>query len=366
MVNLPDNITNLLQKRVNEDSFRKLSLTKHLIDFSSNDYLGFATNNLLNHSSNHPGSTGSRLVTGNSAAAEEAELYLAKAFNFPSALIFNSGYDANLGLFSSIAHRNDVIIYDEFIHASIKDGCRLSNARSFSFKHNSLSDLEEKLARAKTSTFVAVESVYSMDGDFAPLEELVKLCEKYNAFLIVDEAHALGVTKERLGLVCELKLQEKVFVTVVTFGKAAGCHGAAVLGGTNLKEFLINFARSFIYTTALPASAYDNIANSVKYIIQRNDLQEQLQENIDYFKSLLPTKVAGLLSSCRGPIQSLVIPGNEQVKDLSAMLASCGFDVRSILSPTVPKGTERLRICLHSFNTKPDIKRLCELLVVEI
>ena len=170
-----------------------------------------------------------------------------------SGLIFNSGYDANLGLFSCIAKKEDTLICDELIHASIIDGCRLSYANRFRFAHNDVEDLEDKLRRSKGNIFVAVESVYSMDGDMAPLKEIAAVCKKYNASLIVDEAHATGLFGDQgRGLVSQHGLEQEVFARVHTFGKALGCHGAVILGSETLRNYLVNFARSFIFTTALP------------------------------------------------------------------------------------------------------------------
>ena len=158
-------------------------------------------------------------------------------------------------MLSSVPQKGDVIIYDQLSHASIRDGIRLSFASSFSFLHNDVDDLEKKLSAAAKSSqniFVVTESVFSMDGDMAPLNEISKLCEKYNAALIVDEAHATGIIGEKgEGLVQHLDLQQKCFATLHTFGKACGCHGAVILGSKQLKKYLINFARPFIYSTAL-------------------------------------------------------------------------------------------------------------------
>ena len=225
--------------REKEGLLRKLSSENNLIDFSSNDYLGFArSDELKNIISSEAGalnfkpktgSTGSRLLTGNTKYAEELECFIAQFHKAEAGLIFNSGYDANLGLISSAAKKGDVIFYDELSHASIYDGARLSKSESFPFRHNDLNHLEERLEyfseKKYENCFVIVESVYSMDGDFSPLKEIAALCEKYNANLIVDEAHATGVFGSKgEGKVVELNLEKKVFARVHTFGKALGCH----------------------------------------------------------------------------------------------------------------------------------------------
>ena len=274
-----------LQVREEQGLLRKLSLPNNLIDFSSNDYLGFARSPELHELilteletvncklETLSGSTGSRLLTGNSQYTEELETFIAYYHKAEAGLIFNSGYTANVGLISSIAQKGDIIFYDELSHASIYDGVRLSKAESFPFRHNDLNHLEERLkffqnARKENSnSYIIVESVYSMDGDFAPLIELVSLCEDYNVNLIVDEAHATGIFGEKgEGKVVELGLEEKVFSRVHTFGKALGCHGAIVLGSETLRNYLINFSRLFIYTTALPIHTLASIKSAYKLL----------------------------------------------------------------------------------------------------
>ncbi len=204
-----------LSKRKAENAFRELKVNDDLIDFCSNDYLGFASEKEIHILENLPqfGATGSRLISGNYELTEEVEQFLANFYKAESGLIFNSGYNANVGLFSCVAERTDTIIYDELIHASIRDGIRLSNANSFSFKHNDLNSLEDKIKNAKGNVFVAVESIYSMDGDKVSLRELVEICKKYNAALIVDEAHASGIFGEKgEGLVVQHNLESEVFL----------------------------------------------------------------------------------------------------------------------------------------------------------
>ncbi len=301
------------------------------------------------------GSTGSRLLTGNSAYTEDAEQYIAALHKSEAGLIFNSGYDANLGLFSSLPQRGDTIITDELIHASIIDGCRLSYANRYTFKHNDLQSLEDKLKQAKGNRYVAIESVYSMDGDTPPIDQILKLTEKHGANLIVDEAHAVGLNS--FGLIDE-QFQNRVFARIVTFGKALGCHGAIILGGNLLKDYLVNFARSFIYTTA---ASYHQIA-SVKMAYQllpgsANEI-ELLRNNIKLFKQKIKSNDAYPLINSDSMIQCLVLKSNKKAKEVSSYLQKEGSDVRPILSPTVPTGSERIRICLHSFNTEDEITLL--------
>jgi 8-amino-7-oxononanoate synthase len=346
---------NLLENRISSNNFRELSIHEAKIDFYSNDYLGISRE-LSSSSSNHAGSTGSRLISGNSIVAETCEHFLADFFQFEAALVFNSGYDANLGLLSCVSSKHDTIIYDELVHASIRDGIRLSLAKSYSFKHNDLLDLRKKLALAKGDIFLVIESLYSMDGDFAPLKELLALKKEFNCHLIIDEAHACGVIGEK-GKGLSHEFREEIFAKIVTFGKAYGTHGAAVLGSPKLKDFLINFARSFIYTTALPPQQYNTISDAVKR--SENDaLRQKLMENIQFFGACNKNSKTELNS----PIQIIQLGDVELMRTLCEKLTHIGIAVKLIQSPTVPKGSERIRICLHAFNTKEEIGKLFEIL----
>ena len=353
---IEDKIRAKLANRKQANSLRSLRAESNLIDFCSNDYLGFAEN-LPVKSCQDKGATGSRLISGNSKQFERIENKIATFHNAPAGLIFNSGYDANIGLFSSIAGKGDAIIYDQHIHASIRDGIRLSNARSFSFEHNNIDALEKKLQQADGHILVAIESVYSMDGDEAPLEKIVAVCEKYKADIILDEAHATGVLGENgEGLAQSLNLESKIFARVHTFGKAMGCHGAIVLGSEDLRHYLINFARSFIYTTALSEQSLHAIETAYNKLKGSGELIERLNKNISLFQSLLSKKLQSKLISSSSPIQCIMIPKNETVKKVEADLQSKGFDIRAILHPTVEEGKERIRVCIHSFNTEEEIK----------
>ena len=347
----------ILENRKESGSYRFLSLFKGFVDFYSNDYLGLSRKlKAESQKFDRLGSTGSRLISGNSIEAENCEQLLAEFFQSESALVFNSGYDANIGLFSSVPQKGDTVIYDSLIHASIRDGIRLSHAKSFSFLHNNLQDLEKKLKISEGSIFVAVESLYSMDGDVCPVDDVIALCDKYNAFLIVDEAHAVGVLGEQGKGVTYNK---NVFARVVTFGKGYGFHGAAVLGSDDLKNYLINFARSFIYTTALPVHDYITIQKQIKNS-QDGHLRNDLQEKITYFRDQLKYN---WISDSHSPIQIIETPGVENAIKLAKKLQENNFAVKAILSPTVPEGHERIRICLHAFNSKEEIEKLAEILL---
>ena len=340
---------------------RSLRTGEGLIDFCSNDYLGFARDVQSGGGcvSASLGSAGSRLISGNSDYIEELERFIAEYHDSESGLIFNSGYDANLGLFSAVPQRRDTVLYDELCHASIRDGLRLGYASAHSFTHNDLRALEKLLSKASGNIYVAVESVYSMDGDFADLVEIALLAEKYDAKLIVDEAHATGLFGEHgQGRVVELGLQDRVFARMHTFGKALGRHGAIVLGDENLRNYLINFARSFIYTTALPKSALEGVKNAYDKMSKLNFKVLKLSRLGGLFKKEVEVIESLRLIESFSPIQSLICGDNELAKSLSKALENEGIDVRPILSPTVKKGTERLRICLHEFNTEEQVLRL--------
>jgi 8-amino-7-oxononanoate synthase len=350
-------------QRKEQNAFRELRLPVGQIDLCSNDYLGIAHNNLLNRKIDHDlktGSTGSRLLAGNYPLIEETEKQVAAFHKAEAALIFNSGYDANIGLLSSIPQKGDTILYDQLCHASLRDGIRLSFAQSFSFGHNDMDELERKLKTASGNIFIVTESVFSMDGDLCPLQQMVTLSKKYTAHLIVDEAHAIGVIGGHgEGLSQHEALQDEIFCRVYTFGKACGCHGAAVTGSQKLKDHLINFARSFIYTTALPehdAAAIQASYNTFPFL---KDERQHLQKLIHYFQNA-QLKFEKLKSLT--PVQIVIIPGNDEVKDTALQLQLAGFDIRPILYPTVPAGKERLRIVLHAFNTAEEVERLVKIL----
>lgn len=374
MKKLPEILSNKLNVRLQNNALRKLPQETDLVDFASNDYLGFSNSKLifdtthqylLEHNQIQNGATGSRLLSGNHSIYKTAEDYITQFHQAQSALIFNSGYDANVGFFSAVPQKGDLILYDELCHASIRDGIQLSNAKAYKFQHNDLEDLERLLVRNSEKTiYIVTESVFSMDGDTPNLEELVQLAEKHDAYMVVDEAHALGVLGDKgEGLVQSLHLQDIVFARIMTFGKGLGCHGAAILGSQELKSYLINFARSFIYTTGLSPHSVATILMAYQQLEKATDSQQQLKNNIAHFnqeKNRLSLKPLFVFS--KSAIQSAIIPGNEKVKSIAHQLQSKGFDVKPILSPTVPEGQERLRFCLHSYNSENEITQLVQLL----
>ncbi|TRX58302.1 8-amino-7-oxononanoate synthase [Fulvivirga sp. M361] len=366
---LHERLANELQKRKESKNYRQLSVKSGLLDFTSNDYLGLAHNQELKDNIHNTdkellnGSGGSRLLSGNTLQIEQTEAYLAQLFECESTLVFQSGYMANLALFSTLPQRGDTVLYDELSHACIKDGIRLSLATKYSFRHNDLDDLSQKLKKSSGQVFIAVESVYSMDGDHCSLKDLVALAGNYDAKIILDEAHATGLMgKHGGGLSMLLEQHTNILARVYTFGKAMGVHGAAIAGSSLLKEYLVNYARPFIYTTAPSPHAVSAIDESFRYLNRNIHLQTQISKKIQLFKELFKQKCDDKFTSTSSQhaIQALIVPGNENAIKTSIHLANKGFDVRPILSPTVKKGSERIRICLHTYNSSEDISRLID------
>jgi 8-amino-7-oxononanoate synthase len=420
----PPNLVQKLEARKDQGAYRTLRLSALSMDFCSNDYLGIAKSRMLTHDPGlSSGSTGSRLLAGNYPLLNMVEEEIAAFHQAEAALIYNSGYDANLGLLSCVPQKGDTILYDSLSHASIRDGIRLSFAQSYSFQHNDLEDLEKKLKSVfwkeddtsrgvvsaepgtserridpapRGSIYVVTESLFSMDGDFCPLDEIVALCTRYSAHLIIDEAHATGVVGAKgEGLVQHRGLQDACFARIHTFGKALGCHGAVILGSSLLKDYLINFSRSLIYTTALPPASAGLIRAAYGLFPGMEDQRAHLRKLAEQFQAaILPyQRIGGGASSDverraasdvelrassgvehraasgaerraaeSSPIQAVIIPGNEAVKSVAAQLQEAGLDVRPILYPTVPKDAERLRIVLHAFNTHEEVELLVNLL----
>lgn len=367
---LDDKLREQLRQREKGNSLRVMSAPRAgYVDFCSNDYLGLARSaplhkriheHLLAHNLQQNGSTGSRLLSGHCEAAEDAETFLARLFSAEATLIFNSGYAANTAVLSSLPGPHDTIIYDELAHASIKDGARLSLAKRFTFRHNDLNDLERKIKKGEGQVFVVVESVYSMDGDSSPLNTLVELTEKHNAILVVDEAHTTGLCGPGGSGYCIAQhLHDRIPVRIYTFGKAMGVHGACVAGSRVLIDYLMNTARPFIYTTAPPPAFYATIRCAFEFLAEHLSLQEELADRIAWFSQAARSIVPHWKPAAYA-IHAVLVPGNERVRQVAGALQNACCDVRPILSPTVPAGSERLRICLHTFNTRQEIDQLAD------
>lgn len=372
MEKLPKSLQLKLQQRKEANALRTLTEAGGLVDFSSNDYLGFSQSDEIFQKAHQylfsanvvsNGATGSRLISGNHALYKDTEAFIAKFHNSPSALVFNSGYDANVGFFSSIPQKDDVVLYDEYIHASIRDGLRLSNAKSFKFRHNDPCHIENLIGRHKrgeAEVYIVTESVFSMDGDCPDFEKFLAVAEKYNCRLVIDEAHALGVFGSRgEGLIQQMGYENRVFARIMTFGKGLGCHGAAVLGSNGLREYLLNFARSFIYTTALPPHSLAVIYTAYQYLEKNREAQNYLKQNIVFFaKEVNRLDLAKLFITSDSAIHCAIVSGNDKVKNIALSLQQAGYNVKPILSPTVPQGQERLRFCLHSYTTHQEITQV--------
>lgn len=374
MPELPKKLQAKLSIRATDNTLRRLFSDSNLIDFSSNDYLGFAKETSIHNSTLKSlsdsdqiknGASGSRLLSGNHPLYEKLEIKLTEMFGSESALVFNSGYDANIGFFSSVPQRGDVVFYDELIHASIRDGIKIGFAKSYKFKHNDIIDLRSKFQAEQSrrpkdaEVYIVTESVFSMDGDSPGLKSFAEFCADNQCQLVVDEAHAIGVSgKNGKGLIQDLGLENQIFARIITFGKALGCHGAAILGSKDLTNYLINFARSFIYTTALPPNSIATIISALEFLnsARGEERRHELIKNIDFFKGQIEKN--GLLDKfllSDSAIHCCLVSGNNEVKSIAERLHENGFDVKPILSPTVPEGQERLRFGLHSYNSEEEI-----------
>ena len=373
MQDFPEILAKKLAERTADNSLRKLDNTRAPVDFFSNDYLGLAREPKIFAGAGKQvretgpewnGASGSRLLSGNHALYGALESRLAELHESP-VLVFNSGYDANTGFFSSVPQRGDTVYFDEEVHASIRDGIRMGWARSVRFSHNDLSALTEKLKRHPTGSgekYVVTESVFSMGGDSPDLEKLTNICRRYGCRLIVDEAHAVGVMGTGgKGLMQEMGLHLWCFARILTFGKALGAHGAAIAGTDMLKTYLVNFARSLIYTTAMAPHGLATLLIAHEFLesAEGRERQKQLQDRIAFFRTQVGR--AGLsdrFMTSHAAIQSCILPGNDTVKNISGQLRDRGFDVRPILSPTVAAGRERLRFCLHHYNTDIEVREV--------
>lgn len=430
-------LTEKLDERIRNASYRRLDLPTHhipksnhehathtVLDFSSNDYLGLAHSQkqqqiveskyksyTINHPPPHLGSTGSRLLSGNSSLALSLETFLATIHNRPAALLCNSGYDANLSLLSSLPLPEDVMIMDELVHNSLIMGVRMSriaSERVYFFLHNDYQDLERILMEATTMIsrepntkrciFVVVESVYSMDGDISPVQEILDLSLRYKARVIVDEAHGLGVfghtnrhdmnqnsvlatTNSTTHIVHQhggtgvlgavnLEHHPALLAGVFTFGKAAGCHGAVITGSKILIDYLVNYARPFIYSTSLPSHSLWAIKCSYDTII--GDDGEYLRKRVFHLVNLFRLSLLDKLEKLGGmnvgqsfllpshtPIQAVLCRGNENCIQMANALRKRGnIMVYPIRSPTVAKGKERIRIIIHAHNTELEVMHL--------
>mmetsp|Transcript_41058 Transcript_41058/g.103113 ORF Transcript_41058/g.103113 Transcript_41058/m.103113 type:complete len:329 (+) Transcript_41058:2-988(+) len=309
---------------------------------------------------------------------------LAAFHNAESALLFNSGFDANFAIFAYLPQPGDFVVFDELVHASVREGMRAGRAKTVSFKHNDVDALRSALrsVRAKIVQFqqqqaqqqaqqqqtrqpsilVAVETVYSMDGHCAPLVEMCDVAEEFGASVIADEAHGTGVFgEEGRGWAAELGVEHRLVCRVHTFGKGLGVHGAAMLGPRVMYEYLVNYARPLIYSTSLPMHSVASIRCA--YAMMRRtaaERQRHLQDLVVLFHQRLGRLPPARALTSPSPIQGIIVPGNDDCVHAAQHLQRRGFHVLPIRSPTVPVGTERLRIILHYHNSKDEVNALMD------
>lgn len=369
---MEDRMHQSLEARRQRGEYRQLSTVEDKIDFSSNDYLGLSRSAWIEHQVRQSiregkvirrGATGSRLLTGNSKTTEQLEAFIADVHSAPAALLMNSGYAANVGLLSTVLREGDVVLYDELVHASIHEGMKLGKADAFSFPHNDFNALRTALESHRDNVvFVVVESVYSMDGDHAPLVEIKALKKDFNFNLIVDEAHALGVFgKSGRGLCEKHGLEADCFARIYTFGKAMGSHGAVIVGSKTLRSYLINFCKPFIYSTAVEHRHLHVVKHTYEFVLKKQNQIVRLLNLIEKFKSeFLGANLPEILGE--GPVFAVLIPNPETCRTVANELNRSGFDVRPIVYPTVARGSERIRISLHSFNTEDEVRSLAKTL----
>lgn len=363
-----------LENRRRQGRYRELigRRSKLEFDFLTNDYLGLANDPAIQHAIVEQiernelafGASGSRLLGGNRHLHQELEQTAARFHKAEAGLLFPSGYQANLGLLATLADRHTTYIADEFIHASLREGIRLSSAKHFRFRHNNLEDLEAKLKRAQNPSLVITEAVFSMDGDSPALGNIARLCEQYGAGLVVDEAHSAGILGPHgAGLCVAQGIHQLPLARIVTFGKAFGSAGAIVLGSENLIDFLRNFSRPFIYSTAPPPAMVVAILQAYRLMPEIENKRKPLYRNKTQLENWLNDLVSGQeerlkLHSGKAAILSLQTGSEATARQLEQTLLTAGFGVRSVLPPTVPEGAARIRFCLHSYNSLTAINSL--------
>lgn len=328
-----------------------------LVNFSSNDYLGLAKDPRLAQvaaaalAKHGVGTGASRLIAGDTMAHRALEAKVAAFMGSDSALLFNSGYAANVGVLSALCQKGDVVFSDELNHASLIDGCRLSHAKTLVYPHRDLKGLELLMhAVPGRRRVVCTDAVFSMDGDWAPLGELVALCREHDVGLIVDEAHALGVLgKTGAGLCEELGVVDDVDVRVGTMGKSLGAFGAFAAASKNITELLFNRARSLVFSTSLPAALCAAGGEALDLLTSENELRARLWKNIHHFADGLRT--LGYPAQAQSAIFPIIVGDPDSAIEASRFLRARGLLVKAIRPPTVPAGTSRLRFGLSAAHT---------------
>ena len=341
---------------------------KEFFDFSSNDYLNLGSDERLKivykkwvdlHGTS---SSASRLLSGDLEIFHELEDEIATFKNKEAGLVFNSGYQANVGIISSLYNKDDVVFCDKLSHASIIDGIKLSGAKLFRFAHNDIEHLEGLLKRQRDkfgNCLIVTEAVFSMDGDISPLQELVELKEKYDSWLMVDEAHATGIFGGNgAGLVEREGLAEHVELIMGTFGKALGGFGAYLACGQEVKDYLINACRSFIYSTALAGATIAANLKALEIVESETEPRKELLANAEYFRQRLQSNGFEVKGSTQ--IVPLITGDNQRAVDLSSRLQEKGYWVLPIREPTVPTGQARLRFSLMCCHKKEMLGKLAD------
>lgn len=336
---------------------------REVIMLSSNNYLGLATHPRVIESARKAeeaygcGTGAARSLSGNLPVHEELETEIARFKNVESALLFNSGYTANVGTIASLMIRGDVIFSDELNHGSIIDGCRLSRAENKVYRHNDIKHLESLLSESHEfkKRMIVTDTVFSMEGDIAPLKDIVLLARKYNAFVMVDEAHATGVLgKHGRGAVEMFGLEGKVEILMGTLGKALGCLGGYIAGSRNLIEFLSHKARSFLFTTSLPPSIAASALEAIHVLQDEPSIRERLWANTKIWKDGLTTLGFNTLKS-QTPIIPIFIGDTAIATEMSRRLFDKGVYVHKIGTPYVPEGSARLRTIISSSHTEENL-----------
>jgi len=339
---------------------------QRVLNFSSNDYLGLANHPAVKESfmtatqQYGVGSGAAHLVNGHTQAHHALEEELASFSGYPRALLFSTGYMANLGVAQSLCSKNSSIIEDKLNHASLLDAANISSARLIRYLHRDYNNLQDKLRNCEsTEKLVSSDSVFSMDGDEADIRQMIKHCQTYDARLMLDDAHGFGVLgKDGRGSLSHQQITtSNVSVYMATLGKALGTAGAFVAGSEELIETLIQTARCYIYTTAMPAAIAEATRTSLHLLVNENWRQQALNKNIEFFKTLATQAELKLLESDTA-IQPIIIGDAKLAMDISQQLFNQGFHVAAIRPPTVPKNTARLRVTLRADHIKEDIERL--------
>ncbi|WP_411991432.1 8-amino-7-oxononanoate synthase [Agarivorans sp. DSG3-1] len=344
--------------------------SERLLNFSSNDYLGL---------SHHPkvidawkkgaekygvGSGGSPLVTGFQTPHYALEQQLCEWQGRAGALLFNSGFSANQAVIKSLLKKGDLLVQDKLNHASLLEAGMLCEAQQKRFAHNDMDQLNHRLSSQENNKLVVTEGVFSMDGDLSPLKEISSLCKHHNAWLMVDDAHGVGCLSDQgRGSISEASLRaEAAQIHMLTFGKALGVSGAAVLCDEELKDYLVNFSKSYVYSTAMPAAQACAVSAAIEVVRTEPEFQAKLKNNIGLFKRL--AEQLGLtLANSSTAIQPILLGSSEKALAISQQLQEKGFFVSAIRPPTVPKNTARLRITLSSHHSTQDISDLLTVLV---